>query len=241
MRPAISPPIRARSRPTSQRSVRSRGKRRGAGPRRLRPDVEDVYPDGPTRTLHVPDVTEHLCGRVAARPLRRGRDRRRRAPPCGPTDSARARTQGPSAARRRPAPRRPAGSRRAHRAGSDRARRDGVAASSRNALLDESAREVAGPHPACARCRRRPSRVRAYVADSARSRTRSARRSAAGLRADADGRSRIDYVGARRPGPHRPRPWPTVDCLDRAAAPRSRCTSRAGSAHGPADRQRAAR
>ena len=30
------------------------------------PDVEDVYPDGPDRTLHVPDVTDHLCG--ASRP-----------------------------------------------------------------------------------------------------------------------------------------------------------------------------
>jgi pantoate--beta-alanine ligase len=30
------------------------------------PDVEDVYPDGPDRTLHVPGVTEHLCG--ASRP-----------------------------------------------------------------------------------------------------------------------------------------------------------------------------
>jgi pantoate--beta-alanine ligase len=26
------------------------------------PDVTDVYPDGPATTLHVPDVTEHLCG-----------------------------------------------------------------------------------------------------------------------------------------------------------------------------------
>jgi pantoate--beta-alanine ligase len=30
------------------------------------PSVEDLYPDGPARTLHVPDVTEHLCG--ASRP-----------------------------------------------------------------------------------------------------------------------------------------------------------------------------
>lgn len=30
------------------------------------PTVDDVYPDGPTTTLHVPDVTEHLCG--ASRP-----------------------------------------------------------------------------------------------------------------------------------------------------------------------------
>ena len=30
------------------------------------PEVADVYPDGPDRTLHVPDVTTHLCG--ATRP-----------------------------------------------------------------------------------------------------------------------------------------------------------------------------
>jgi len=30
------------------------------------PDVDDVYPNGPDRTLHVPGVTEHLCG--ASRP-----------------------------------------------------------------------------------------------------------------------------------------------------------------------------
>lgn len=30
------------------------------------PSVDDVYPDGPVRTLQVPDVTEHLCG--ASRP-----------------------------------------------------------------------------------------------------------------------------------------------------------------------------
>jgi pantoate--beta-alanine ligase len=30
------------------------------------PDVDDVYPDGPDRTLHIPDVTDHLCG--ASRP-----------------------------------------------------------------------------------------------------------------------------------------------------------------------------
>ena len=30
------------------------------------PTVADVYPDGPVSTLHVPDVTEHLCG--ASRP-----------------------------------------------------------------------------------------------------------------------------------------------------------------------------
>jgi len=30
------------------------------------PDVDDVYPDGPDRTLHIPGVTEHLCG--ASRP-----------------------------------------------------------------------------------------------------------------------------------------------------------------------------
>ena len=30
------------------------------------PSVDDVYPDGPVATLHVPDVTEHLCG--ASRP-----------------------------------------------------------------------------------------------------------------------------------------------------------------------------
>jgi pantoate--beta-alanine ligase len=30
------------------------------------PDVTDIYPDGPTTTLHIPDVTEHLCG--ASRP-----------------------------------------------------------------------------------------------------------------------------------------------------------------------------
>jgi pantoate--beta-alanine ligase len=30
------------------------------------PDVDDVYPDGPATTVHVPDVTEHLCG--ASRP-----------------------------------------------------------------------------------------------------------------------------------------------------------------------------
>jgi pantoate--beta-alanine ligase len=30
------------------------------------PEVDDVYPDGPDRTLHIPDVTEHLCG--ASRP-----------------------------------------------------------------------------------------------------------------------------------------------------------------------------
>lgn len=30
------------------------------------PDVDDVYPDGASRTLHVPEVTEHLCG--ASRP-----------------------------------------------------------------------------------------------------------------------------------------------------------------------------
>jgi pantoate--beta-alanine ligase len=30
------------------------------------PSIEDVYPDGPQRSLHVPDVTEHLCG--ATRP-----------------------------------------------------------------------------------------------------------------------------------------------------------------------------
>jgi len=30
------------------------------------PDVADVYPDGPDRTLHIPDVTDHLCG--ASRP-----------------------------------------------------------------------------------------------------------------------------------------------------------------------------
>jgi pantoate--beta-alanine ligase len=30
------------------------------------PTVEDVYPDGPVSSLHIPDVTEHLCG--ATRP-----------------------------------------------------------------------------------------------------------------------------------------------------------------------------
>jgi pantoate--beta-alanine ligase len=30
------------------------------------PSVADVYPDGPQRTVHVPDVTDHLCG--ATRP-----------------------------------------------------------------------------------------------------------------------------------------------------------------------------
>jgi pantoate--beta-alanine ligase len=30
------------------------------------PTVADIYPDGPATTLHVPDVTEHLCG--ASRP-----------------------------------------------------------------------------------------------------------------------------------------------------------------------------
>jgi pantoate--beta-alanine ligase len=30
------------------------------------PEVDDVYPDGPDRTLHIPDVTDHLCG--ASRP-----------------------------------------------------------------------------------------------------------------------------------------------------------------------------
>jgi len=30
------------------------------------PTVEDVYPDGPRRTIHVPEVTDHLCG--ASRP-----------------------------------------------------------------------------------------------------------------------------------------------------------------------------
>ena len=32
----------------------------------LVPGVDDVYPDGPVTSLHVPDVTEHLCG--ASRP-----------------------------------------------------------------------------------------------------------------------------------------------------------------------------
>ena len=30
------------------------------------PTVDDVYPDGPASTIHIPDVTEHLCG--ATRP-----------------------------------------------------------------------------------------------------------------------------------------------------------------------------
>jgi pantoate--beta-alanine ligase len=161
------------------------------------PSVEDLYPDGPTRTLHVPDVTDHLCG--ASRPghfdgVATVVDALLRA--VRPTVLVLGRKDHQQLVVVRRMIEQQGHDVRVEPAPTVRDA-DGVAASSRNLLLDASAREVAGRIPraladAVALARSARTSRMPLDPDEVRAAVRS------GLRAE-DGRSRIDYAEVVHP------------------------------------------
>jgi len=156
------------------------------------PSVEDLYPDGPTRTLHVPDVTDHLCG--ATRPghfdgVATVVDRLLRA--VRPTVLVLGRKDHQQLVVVRRMIEQQGHDVRVEAAPTVRDE-DGVAASSRNLLLDAPARAVAGRIPralADAVELARTSRAAGALLDPDGLREALRR----GLRAE-DGSSRIDYA-----------------------------------------------